>query len=338
MVELANSLAGSMDSQRTPTSPQQDIGKHVSTSGDRDSGVFLSDNEDLPPSSRPSSVSSTRSLPMRTTPQRADSIARLRRPAELNLGFNSNVSPSGPRSELDIRFDLIRNSQNQNKAALRSPTQLLKDRLNLSPQKGEHEKVRIFTPPKPMLNGCILPGPRAQMEAFAGSSVRARIEKSGRPAWWCKFDKLVVFDGVEKSDSGDLKFKTRTSKGLSVARRRGDTETVVIPMDCAHCQEMLHRTEWKYDIQVCKRGVCWDCRERCRWESTQEEEEMENIRVNDARTDANRIRADSVLQDDNVQEEELLAKIGIEQEPKTPIDIVGGIDERLDDPVLPAAV
>lgn len=338
MIELADPLAGSMDGQHTSAAPQQDISKQMSIPGDRDSGVFFSDNEDLPPSSRPSSISSTRSLSTRATPQRTDSIARLRRPAELNLGFNSKADPAKPRSELDLRFDLIRNSQNQNKAALRSPTQLLKDRLNLSPKKSEHEKVRIFTPPKPMLNGCILPGPRAQMEAFVGSSVRARIERSGRPAWWCKFDKLVVFDGVERSDSDEVKFNTRTSKGLSIARRRGDTETVVIPMDCTHCQEMLNRTEWKYDIQVCKRGVCWDCKERCRWEMMQEEEKRADIEVNEEGTDANRVRADSVLQDDNAREEELLAKIGIEQRPKTPIETVGGIEERLDDATLPASV
>ncbi|KAL5442330.1 hypothetical protein PMIN07_005968 [Paraphaeosphaeria minitans] len=325
-----------MDAQPIHAAPQQDVGKWVSISGDRDSGVFLSDDEDLPPSSRPSSIFSTRSLPTKTIPQREDSIVRLRRPAELNLGFNSNPDPAKPRSELDLRFDLIRNSQNQNKAALRSSTQLLKDRLNLSPQKAQHEKVRIFTPPKPMLNGCILPGPRVQMEAFAGSSVRARIDRNGRPAWWCKFDKLVVFDGAEQSDGGDMRFKTRTSKGLSIARRRGDTETVVIPMDCTHCQEMLNRMEWRYDIQVCKRGVCWDCKERCRWEMMQEEEKRADIEVNEERTDANRVRADSVLQDDNVQEEELLAKIGLEQRPEAPIETVGGIEERLNDAVLPA--
>lgn len=343
MTEVTSMLATSSDDghsmptgeNASPYSPRQDANKHQSTPNDRDSGVFLSDNDDLPSSSRPSSICSARSLSTRATPQRTDSIARLRRPAELNLGFNDKTDPSKPRSELDLRFDLIRNSQNQNKASLRSPTQLLKDRLNLSPKKAEHEeKVRTFTPPKPMLNGCILPGPAMQMEAFTGSSVRALIERSGRPAWWCKFDKLVVFDGVEKSESGDLTFKTRTSKGLSIARRRGDTETVVIPMGCSHCQEMLNRTEWKYDIQVCKRGVCWDCRERCRWELMQQEE-SEDQRVDNERSDANRIRADSVLQDDNVHEEELLAKIGIEQRPTTPIETVGGIEERLDNAALP---
>ncbi|KAJ4346967.1 uncharacterized protein N0V89_010900 [Didymosphaeria variabile] len=334
MAELAVTLADA-----SPVSPHQDTGKHVATPSDRDSGVFLSDNEDLPPSSRPSSTPFPRSFSANTSPQRTDSIARLRRPAELNLGANRNTDDTKPRSELDLRFDLIRNSKNQNKAALRSPTQLLKDRLNLSPKNAEiEEKVRIFTPPKPMLNGCILPGPKVQMKAFTGSSVRARIERSGRPAWWCNFDKLVIFDGIDKSDDWDLKFKTRTSKGLSIARRRGDTETVVIPMDCSHCQNMLNRTEWKYDIQVCKRSVCWDCKERCRWELMQEEEKTRLERVSEERIDANRTRADSVLQDDHVHEEELLAKIGIEQRIKTRIGTVGGIKERLDDAALLAGV
>ncbi|KAF1979553.1 hypothetical protein BU23DRAFT_446742 [Bimuria novae-zelandiae CBS 107.79] len=319
--------------------PRKEIEKHVSTASDRDSGVYLSDNEDLPASPRPSSFSSTRSLSTKSTPQRPDSIARLRRPAELNLGFNATDDPAKPRSELDLRFDLIRNSKNQNKAALRSPTQLLQDRLNLSPQKKQYEdKVRIFTPPKPMLNSCILPGPAVQMEAFTGTSVRARTEKSSRPAWWCKFDRLVVFDGAEEGNNGDLKFKTRTSKGLSVARRRGDIETVVIPMDCSHCQVMLNRREWKYDIQVCQRGVCWDCRERCRWEMEQERVGADDEKTEDERTDANRVRADSVLQDEDAQEEELLAKIGIERRPKTPTVMVGGIEERLDGAASPPGV
>ncbi|KAL1593924.1 hypothetical protein SLS60_010657 [Paraconiothyrium brasiliense] len=328
MAELAVTLADA-----SPVSPLQDAGKHMATPSDRDSGVFLSDNEDLPPTVFP------RSLSTNTTSQRTDSIARLRRPAELNLGFDSNTNDTKPRSELDLRFDLIRNSKNQNKAALRSPTQLLKDRLNLSPKNADiEEKVRVFTPPKPMLNGCILPGPKVQMKPFTGSSVRARIERSGRPAWWCKFDKLVMFDGIEKSNDGNLRFKTRTSKGLSIARRRGDTETVVIPMDCSHCQDMLNRTEWKYDIQVCKRSVCWDCKERCRWELMQEEENIQLERVSDERIDANRIRADSLLQDERVHEEELLAKIGIEQRPDISFETIGGIKERLDDAALPASV
>ncbi|KAF2676633.1 hypothetical protein K458DRAFT_447425 [Lentithecium fluviatile CBS 122367] len=193
--------------------------------------------------------------------------------------------------------------------------------------KGKHEeKVRVFTPPQPMLNGCILPGPVAQMQAFTGSSVRARTEKTGRPAWWCKFDKVVVFDGVEENEDGKLKFETRTSKGLTIARRRGDTETVVIPLDCSHCQEMLNRHEWKYDVQVCRRVVCWDCRERCRWEMEQEAVGAAKDGVDaEVKTEANRERADSVLQADQAREEEMRIKSGIECAPRTPVTISYGV-------------
>ncbi|KAJ4355116.1 hypothetical protein N0V95_003198 [Ascochyta clinopodiicola] len=273
---------------------------------DRDSGVYMSDSESSPARSRPSSVVSndnvlarsrvsSLSKPTAASPQRTNSIARLQRPAELNLGFNSAPDAAKPRSELDLRYDLIRNSKTQSKAALRSPTQLLQDRLNMSPRKKDiEEKVRIFTPPRATVNGCMLPGPGGQTEAFTSTSVRARTEAGGRPAWWCKFDKLVVFDGVERQVDGEMGLKTRTSKGLSIARRLGDLETVVIPLDCAHCHEMLNRHEWKYDMRVCKRSVCWDCKERCKWELEQEK----TASVFTPRTEANRERADSMLQDE----------------------------------------
>lgn len=320
----------SLHSQNLAPSPlQYDANKHEPSSRDRDSGVFLSDTEDTTPSSTPSrqaSVSlkgnsSTQSI---ITPQRSDSTRtdrRLRRPAELNLGKAATPDASKPKSELELRYDLIRNSQTRSRAALKSPTQLLKDRLNLSPKKEAHEeKVRIFTPPRPMQNGCILPGPGN----FTGKDVRAKTEK-GRPAWWCKFDKLVIFDRIQETESGETRFMTRSSKGLSISRRRGDLETVVIPMSCEHCKEMLNRSEWKYDVQVCSRGVCWDCRERCRWEM-----EQEAAQVTDE-LEPNRERADSVLQDQQVQEEELMRKVGIEMHPKSPIESVGGIDERLEE-------
>ncbi|UPX09344.1 uncharacterized protein EKO05_0000035 [Ascochyta rabiei] len=273
---------------------------------DRDSGVYMSDSESSPARSRPSSIASndnvlarsrvsSLSKPTAASPQRTNSIARLQRPAELNLGFNSAPDAAKPRSELDLRYDLIRNSKTQSKAALRSPTQLLQDRLNMSPRKKDvEEKVRVFTPPRATANGCMLPGPGAQTEAFTSTSVRARTEAGGRPAWWCKFDKLVVFDGLEQQGSGELGLKTRTSKGLSIARRLGDLETVVIPLDCPHCHEMLNRHEWKYDMRVCKRSVCWDCKERCKWELEQEK----TASVYTPHTEANRERADSMLQDE----------------------------------------
>ncbi|KAF2823044.1 hypothetical protein CC86DRAFT_299693 [Ophiobolus disseminans] len=199
----------------------------------------------------------------------------------------------------------------------------------MSPKKSRHDKVRVFVPPQPSRNGCLLPGPAGQVEAFASASVRARTGSNGRPAWWCKTDKLVVFDGINLRVDGQVTVHTRTSKGLSIARRRGDTETIIIPMDCAHCQEMLNRHEWKYDIQVCKRSVCWDCKERCKWEH--EQTNKEHAASVTATTERNRDRADSVLQDNEVSEEDLMQKMGIEQgRPKSPIEAVGGIAERLE--------
>ncbi|KAH7410187.1 hypothetical protein DE146DRAFT_341519 [Phaeosphaeria sp. MPI-PUGE-AT-0046c] len=253
---------------------------------------------------------------------------RLHRPTELNLG-SVTCGSSRPLSELEKQFSLVRNSRTQSKAALRSPTELLNQRLGgaLS-TKNRESKVHVFVPPSPPRDGCLLPGPAGQVDAFTSTSVRARTA-GGRPAWWCKVDKLVVFDGMEAQKDGSAKTLTRTSKGLSIARRRGDTETVVIPMDCAHCQEMLNRHEWKYDIQVCKRSVCWDCKERCSWEL--EQELKESMESNVAAKEGNRDRADSVLQDDDAGEEHLMRKMGLEEwRSKSPIEAVGGIEERIE--------
>mgnify|MGYP004519764269 CR=1 FL=1 len=293
------------------------LGMIDTNSRDRDSGVYMSDDESSPALSQPSPIASndnvlarsrvsSLSKPTTASPQHTNSITRLQRPAELNLGFNSARDPAKPKSELDMRYDLIRNSKTQSKAALRSPTQLLQDRLNMSPKKKDlEEKVRVFMPPRGTVNGCLIPGPSAQAEAFTSTSVRAKTEADGRPAWWCKFDKLVVFDGIEHQGDGKLRLRTRTSKGLSIARRLGDLETVVIPLDCAHCHEMLNRHEWKYDMRVCKRSVCWDCKERCKWEYEQEK----TASAATPRADANRERADSVLQDEQSRSHGLTKEI-----------------------------
>jgi hypothetical protein len=335
----------SLPAQSTPPTSE----KITIESDEGDSGVCLSDDDSFAPRSRAaslamsedtsrsraSSLSSkhTAAVKCSATPQRTDSTShRLKRPAELNLGANAVTDASKPRSELEKRYDLIRNSKTKAKAALRSPTELLNERLNMSPKKGKKEEVRIFTPPKPLVNGCWLPGPGARMDAFTSTSVRARTEAGGRPAWWCKFDKLVVFDGIEAQADGDVKINTRTSKGLSIARRRGDTETIVIPMDCTHCQEMLNRHEWKYDMQVCKRSVCWDCKERCKWE-LEEEKRVDEASGDqtEAKSDGNRYRADSVLQDEQNQEKETIQKDCIEKpQPMSPVETMGGIEERLE--------
>jgi hypothetical protein len=185
----------------------------------------------------------------------------------------------------------------------------------MSPKKHEvEEKVRVLTAPRPIASGCWLPGPEAQMNAFTSTSVRARTEASGRPAWWCKFGKLVVFDGIDVQDSGELETQTRTSKGLSIARRRSDMEMIAIPMDCTHCQDMLNRHEWKYDMRACKRIVCSDCRERCKWE-----------------INGNRYRADSVPQDEEHQGRSMMEMIGIERDRlSSPLKTMDGFGEKVE--------
>ena len=266
----------------------------------------------LPPRSdapRPSSTFSTRSISATQSPSPSQSTdvtpRRLHRPTELNLSSVTNGRSRAP-SELEKQSSLMRSSTTQSKAALLSPTALLNQRLNGSlTSKNRESKIHVFVPPSPPRDGCLLPGPASQAEAFTSKSVPAKTEK-GRPAWWCKVDKLVVFDGMSEGADGSARPLTRTSKGLSIARRRGDTETVVIPLDCAHCQEMLNRHDWKYDMQVCKRSVCWDCKERCKWESEQECAKRSVCEVggnkerakSNAEGEGNRDRADSVLQDD----------------------------------------
>ncbi|KAL5120763.1 hypothetical protein ACEQ8H_001243 [Pleosporales sp. CAS-2024a] len=277
---------------------------------------------------RPSSFSIRHTSSPTTASQGSTTTRRLYRPTELNLGSISSIN-ARPQSDLEKSSHLMRNSTTQSKAALQSPTQLLQQRLSVTTKKiAQQVKVRVFVPPQPPRNGCLLPGPAGQLKAFTSTSVRAWTE-GGRPAWWCKTDKLVVFDGMTTRVDGEAVLRTRTSKGLSIARRRGDTETVVIPMNCGHCQEMLKRHEWKYDIQVCKRSVCWDCKERCKWE--QKQEAMEQAIKDKVHKTGDRERADSVLQGDQPREEDLVRKLGIEQgKPNSPFMAVGGIEERME--------
>jgi hypothetical protein len=90
---------------------------------------------------------------------------------------------------------------------------------------------------------------------------------AGRPAFFCRVDNLVVFDGVVSTSGDDgggtYRLATRSSKGLAVANARGGTEVVELRLDCAHCRDMLGLKVWKYAAKVCPRSVCGECRKRC---------------------------------------------------------------------------
>jgi len=157
--------------------------------------------------------------------------------------------------------------------------------------------------------------------------------------WWCRVDKVVVLDGVVDLDTTHpKKFLTRTSKGLESSRRRNGTlETVIIGLECVHCREMLGMGEWRYEVRVCERRVCWECRERCAWEWGREMDEREEDKIREGERGSEeriRERADSVLQNPAVEErrlEELSRKVGIEMADLSLIETVGGIEERLEE-------
>lgn len=88
----------------------------------------------------------------------------------------------------------------------------------------------------------------------------------GRPVWWCRFDNMVVFDGMsETGGSGSPIPQTRSSKGLPIANAKGRLEIVHLELECDHCKDILHlqEKEWKYAARVCSRSVCAACRMRC---------------------------------------------------------------------------
>jgi hypothetical protein len=184
-----------------------------------------------------------------------------------------------------------------------------------------------------MFNGCLLPGVEAKGQGFLAGDVRARSGK-GHPAWWCKLDKVVVLENITLSDDGEALFHTRSSKGLSIARRKGVLETIIIPLDCTHCQGLLKRREWKLQMHMCKHSVCWDCKERCLWEMEQAKErnvlETKQAKIEN-HSQADQMSADSVLEDGGSQDGDLMREIGIALEPNCHTEVIDSIEERLEE-------
>lgn len=136
--------------------------------------------------------------------------------------------------------------------------------------------------------GCILPGPAYTTNPFELGSVKA-YTVSGSPAWFCRHDRLVIFDGIQTHpESGVKTFLCRTSKGLEAARKQCPRESVYVDLACDHCTEMLGRKKWAYVARVRRLSVCHNCRERCL-------QEEENKRVEVAKDAEMKIRRDSFL-------------------------------------------
>ncbi|KAF2672628.1 hypothetical protein BT63DRAFT_420853 [Microthyrium microscopicum] len=129
-------------------------------------------------------------------------------------------------------------------------------------------------PMSPARPGCILHSVGA-MQSLRGTTT------SGLPMWWCKFDKMVVLDGMLKDDdTGDMIPMTRSSKGLPIANRKGSIEVVRLHLDCDHCKDILRvEGSWKYAARVCSRSVCTACKHRCRQEYERSQREQTSPEV-----------------------------------------------------------
>jgi hypothetical protein len=99
---------------------------------------------------------------------------------------------------------------------------------------------------------------------------------NGRPAWWCRFDNLVTFDGMSVDALvGEDRPITRSSKGLAAANKYGQLLVVSLNIACAHCREVLGLKAWKYGTKVCQRRVCTACRAMCTQEWAKEKSNLE---------------------------------------------------------------
>jgi hypothetical protein len=132
------------------------------------------------------------------------------------------------------------------------------------PQHDQTPETRLQPPLDP---SCILPGPKHTSRPFDITSIKGTTT-TGRPAWYCRHDKLVVFDGLAPSTPylygrHDKRLLVRTSKGLEMARKNCPKETIEVEIKCAHCRDALGMGIWKYEVRVRKGGVCEGCRRRC---------------------------------------------------------------------------
>jgi hypothetical protein len=128
--------------------------------------------------------------------------------------------------------------------------------------KDRRQKSATSIPTAPQFSarkGCIL----SQNCSIEATRFRA-VTDAGLPAWWCRYDNLVVFDGMDVDANGENVVKTRSSKGLAIANRRGKEENIIVQLDCSHCRDILGLPIWKYAVKVCPRSVCKVCTARCK--------------------------------------------------------------------------
>lgn len=128
-------------------------------------------------------------------------------------------------------------------------------------------------PPTPVDPGCLLPGPnRSLLPLDMTRSIKPKAA-SGGSVWYCRYDKLVIFDGIH-AGNGDSSRKliTRSSRGLDISRKNCPKEKITIGLPCTHCQGLLKRRTWVFEERMLQCRVCKGCQARCwkEWETGQE--------------------------------------------------------------------
>jgi hypothetical protein len=172
------------------------------------------------------------------TPSSASSVGSLNFPLRHNL--ERNASKRSSTTARPVTLSRILHDANTSPSQQPSPT-----------QGGVNRSTASLRP------GCIL------SSAGEMANIRA-VTHSGLPVWWCRFDNMVIFDGMLKNgDTGVSVPMTRSSKGLPIANAKGMVETVRFQLDCDHCKHILRFATWKYAARVCQRSVCAACRVKC---------------------------------------------------------------------------
>ena len=143
-----------------------------------------------------------------------------------------------------------------------------------------HQLVHSSDPLAPVDEGCILLGPRRSLVPLDVTQQIQASTTNGSPVWYCRRDKLVVFEGVRvDSGLGVKRLITRSSRGLAFSRRNCEKLSIRVEIPCHHCQAVLKRSSWVFHEQVLETRVCRACQDRCwaEWER-QKVQQLEDAR------------------------------------------------------------
>lgn len=143
----------------------------------------------------------------------------------------------------------------------------------------------------PVNSRCILPGPKYMNRPFDITAISGRTE-TGKAAWWCRHDRLVVFDGLtpppEDEPDTDRHWKrllVRTSKGLEMSRKNCKKEVIHVDIPTGHCRMLLGKEKWVFEAKVKRSRVCGGCLERCWGEVERQEAASAAVKQEDRRRD-----------------------------------------------------